>query len=167
MDWRSDMAKTESKKDRTEKKRKQGHGLLVFLLAANSLLLIILIQFSYLFFLAGMLPSIVAYVTDRSEEKHLFHTIFACNLAGVLPYVTKLVQQGNSMSAVNLMMSDALTWFVMYSAAAIGWMLVWLSPYLAEIYLKARRAQEIERIETFQKKLIAEWGPEIKRKPVP
>jgi hypothetical protein len=124
----------------------------------------IALKLTFVFFCIGMLPAMVAYIIDDDKHKYIFSTVAAVNFAGVFPETIELFMQGGTFNAFSALLSDAVVWFTMYSAAAIGWALVWLSPTLAAMLLEGVYRGRLMHMESLQKKLEEEWGPEINRR---
>lgn len=130
-----------------------------FMLMLFSLLLIVVIRQGFVFFVIGMLPTIVAYYMDVSKQRYTFRSVMAANLSGMLPYLALIIRDGHAMSLV--IMGQSGTWFTVYGAALIGWLLVLVCPMLAQsMVLKVHQAQ-LARYSQLQKKLEGEWGPEV------
>lgn len=127
-----------------------------------SLILVVFIKHSFIFLIAGMLPSIVVAIVDNSRSRFLFKTVAAFNFSGVAPYMADLMLRNNTASAVQEMVGTPTVWLVMYVAAAIGWMMVKLAPALIKAVMTQFSDNKVTKIETDQKKLIEEWGPEVK-----
>lgn len=157
-------AKPTSSKPASSKPKGDKRKIALLLLLIISLALSVVIRHTFLFMLVALLPTIVAYIVDRSEAKSTFQSVMACNLAGMLPYFAKMIHSGNSPSLVQMQMSNVLMWLVIYGAAAIGWCMLWLWPYLAFFIIKTMAAKETFQLDLQQRKLTEEWGPEIKRK---
>ena len=77
--------------------------------------------------------------------------------------LNRVIGNGNQTAQMLRMMTDPWTWFLIYASAAIGWLLVWGCPYLVELYLEVVNSSRIAKLESLQRKLVDEWGPEIKR----
>jgi hypothetical protein len=137
------------------------------ILLALSIVGIVLLKLSFIFFLIGMMPAMVAYMVDHDKHKYIFSTVTALNFAGVFPEVMDIVAQGSTFNAIKAKLSDALVWFSMYSAAGLGWALVWLSPLLVAIVLEGIYRGRILHMENVQKKLEEEWGKEIDQQQAP
>ena len=152
---------SDAKKEETPKKRKGKLPVTLFLVAI--VVLGVFFKMTVIFILIGMLPSIVAWYIDNMERKPNFRIIMVCNLSGVAPFAANLIAEGNKTAHVMQMFSDFSAWFVIYSSAGIGWLLVWGCPYLIELCLEIGNFSRIAKLEGAQKKLIEEWGPEIKR----
>ncbi len=121
----------------------------------------VILKLSFIFFFIGMLPAMVAYIIDHDKNKYIFSTVAAFNLAGVFPHMMDIYLQGGTFTAIEGKLSDAIVWLTMYSAASMGWAIVWVSPILASIVLEAIYAGRILHIENMQKKLVEEWGDSI------
>lgn len=157
------MAASDTKK--TEKKEKKSGGRK--LSAAPMILIIVVlgvvIKTTIIFILLAMMPSIVAWYVDMRPGKPNFRTVMACNLSGVIPYALELIGNGNQTSQMLRLLTDPPTWFLIYASAGIGWLLVWGCPYAVELYLEVINSSRIAKLESMQRKLVDEWGPEVKR----
>lgn len=146
-------------------KKRKGMGMMMkLIILLVSLALCVFIRQTFLFLIIALLPSVVAYLVDRSERRMAFQSVLACNLAGTMPFLSGMLKQGNSQAVVQTAMADMTTWFIIYSAAAIGWCMLWLWPHVAYFWLNMLAMKEIFRLELAQKKLLDEWGPELKRR---
>ncbi len=144
-------------------KKKKGMGILAKLvLIFGSIAAIVFLQYTYIFFLVGMLPTIVAYIVDQHSHRPIFKIVCAMNLSGVFPYIFNIAARGNSFDSVTTSIGDPIVWLVMYSAASMGWVLVWASPHIALLFLKGIYAGQSMRLESTQQKLLDEWGQDIR-----
>ncbi len=121
----------------------------------------ILLKLSFIFFFIGMIPAVVAYIVDHDKHKYIFSTVAALNLTGVFPYMMDIYIMGGTFDAIKSKLSDAIVWFIMYGAAGMGWVLVWISPILASAVLEGIYRGRILHLESVQKKLVEEWGKEV------
>jgi hypothetical protein len=156
------VAKPQKKKKST-KKSSAGRGKFFSLrLLGLCLLLIFLIKHSFIFVIAGMLPTIVASIVDTSRSRSLFKAVAAFNFCGVAPYLADLLSRGNTSSAVQEMMFTPTVWLTMYAASGLGWAAVYLMPALAKSIVMQFSDNKVSKIEKEQKELIEEWGVEVK-----
>ena len=110
--------------------------------------------------LVGMLPTLVAYVIDRTPQKNAAFCVGGMNLIGVFPYVIDLWDDISFSLAINIL-TDVFAWAVMYGAAGFGWMLYSsLPPVIANI-LTAISQRRIAQLRSKQRRLIEEWGEDI------
>lgn len=162
----SRSSKSTVKKALKQRKKRASVGIKwwhIALLLIAGLTLVVLIKHSFIFMLAGMLPSIVALIVDRSHRKDAFKTVTSMNLAGVLPYLYELWLQGNTVESVQNMVGQMEVWLVIYAAAGAGWIMTWFGPRASQVVMEMVALLQTARLEASQKHLVDEWGPEIKR----
>lgn len=152
--------KKKKKKQKSEPKKRGGFWTILFMIVL-SLALIIFTQMTFVLLILGILPTIVAYFIDTSASRSLFHTVMACNLSGVLPFVAELIAGGNQTSMMQMMISDLEVLLMMYLSAALGWLLIFAAPHIARWIITSINQRKINRLKAAQKRLVAEWGQEI------
>ena len=145
-----------------DKKKKKGK-LFSFPMIAVCVLLTFAMKSAFMLFIVGMLPSIVARMTSRSDSRIIFRIVLACNLSGVLPYVAEMLTTDNSFNMLLMMLTSPAVLLVMLGSAAMGHMLAWMSPYMVQFSYEIRNTSRIIRLQAKQKRLLEEWGPEIQR----
>ncbi len=111
-----------------------------------------------LIFATMMAPTWVAYVTDRSREKHLAITVGLLNFSGTLPAIIDLWSRGQAHDTAMMLLSDVFVWAVAYGAAMGGWVLFGFMPALVAAYFKMTTENRIKSLARQQKALIDEWG---------
>lgn len=117
--------------------------------------------------LVGLLPTVVAYVIDDDPEKSAPITVGAMNFCGVMPFAIKLWQDGHSVSVVLVQLTDPLTWFIMYGAAGVGWLVYYgLPPMIAGVVVMRDEAR-IKALDDERRAIVAQWGPDIVAKAEP
>jgi hypothetical protein len=131
------------------------------LLIITSLLLMGLLRTGFVFFLVGMLPSIVTYYLDQSKFRFGFKTIFYCNLSGMLPFLARLLYYGPTSSILQDTMGNTYTWLIIFGAAGMGILLNSMGPMLAEIMIGQLHQTQVVRLQRSQKKIEIEWGKEV------
>jgi hypothetical protein len=124
------------------------------LLAAVSLPLCVVLA-------AGMLPTGVALVVDRSSRRYLAWTVGAANFAGMMWPVAALLRSGLSLDGALHMLRDPRNWLVMYGGAAIGWGLSEAMPMLARAILEFRANETERKLRKRAQRLAEEWGGEV------
>jgi hypothetical protein len=131
---------------------------------AKVLALIILFPFAAvllpttLVFFVMMAPTWVAYITDRSRDKHLALTVGMLNFAGTLPAIIELWSRGQSHPTAMLLIGDVFVWAVAYGAAVSGWTIFAVMPTLVGSFYRMTTEARIKGLVKQQKALIAEWG---------
>jgi len=106
----------------------------------------------------GMLPTLVAYLMDEQKSRHLFRTVAAMNLAGVIPYLEPTWRLGPSLGFVGYPVSDMRTWVVIYGSAIAGFGMAWVIPMITDIFLDASFRVRLKRLESLEKELMKEWN---------
>jgi hypothetical protein len=110
----------------------------------------------------GMAPSIVAFIVDKRPGKVTARAIGYLNLAGCLPYAIKLWTGQNTLTGVLSLLGEPSALMVMYSSAAMGWMLNFIMAPIMTAYLAVQYEVKARSIGNRQAELIKEWGGEVK-----
>jgi hypothetical protein len=134
-----------------------------FLLITFSLLMMGVLRTGFVFFVIGMLPAVVAYYMDISKYRYTFKTIFAANMAGMMPFITKILATGHSSTVLAEIMGNAFTWVIIYGSALVGWSLIVMCPMIAQIMVVGVNQTQYMRYDGLRKKLESEWGEEVKQ----
>lgn len=109
----------------------------------------------------GMMPTLVALIVDMTRGRHLTKCVAGMNLAGVLPFLYRLVTTGHDVQTAMTIVSDAFAWLVMYSAAAIGWLLFMGLPGVVSMFKVLTAKRRIYILQEQQRTLLNEWGESI------
>lgn len=143
--------------------KKESTAMLIVIWCVVCVVFSVVFRFTFLFLMAAVLPSIVAMIVDRTPKRRMFRIVFSLNLAGTLPFLLNLWQMGNRLEAVKSVMTNAYTWLIIYGSSGMGWGIVWMAPQIALILISGYNEAKIMRLQYHQRKLLEEWGPEIKR----
>ncbi len=109
----------------------------------------------------GMLPSLAAYVADRSKEKYAMFCVASMNFCGVFPYLMDLWFDGHTIYAATNIMADVFALVVMFGSATVGWIIYSVVPPVISSFLSVIAQQRVSALRTQQKKLIEEWGEAV------
>lgn len=133
------------------------------LLIIGGILLVLVLQFNFIFLLLALLPAVVAYYIDHEPGKPTFRVVFACNFSATLPFLMPMIGSGLMFKNNNIgdIISTPYVWLVVYTGAAVGWCLVYVCYALARFMIVLLYDYKISVLERFQKKLIDEWGAQI------
>jgi len=154
------MASSETKKSTDgspAKKSKKATILLVLV----SLVMVVVFRLGFIFILLALLPTVVAFYIDLSKTRFTFHTVFACNLAGVLQFIPDIISSTSSSGSITQTMSNTTNWLIVYSSAGIGWVLVYAVPMAAQFFINNMHQRQISRLARMQGRIIEEWGKEV------
>lgn len=150
-----------SSKKNAKGEKKKSSGKTTLLMVVVTMTMVVVFKLGFLFFVLGILPSIVSYYIDATRSNLSFQTVFTCNLAGVLPFMADMLKDHGSNSAVQEIISNSVNWLIVYGAAGVGWLLVFIAPMLSQILINAMHQRQIGRLERHQRILVEEWGSEL------
>jgi hypothetical protein len=139
--------------------RKSRHSIIAIL--AGILAVQVVSPATVILLVAGMLPSLVAYIVDTEPGRRSAHCMAVLNLAGVLPVLATLWDRGATRGAAADILMDPFMWFLMYGAAGIAVLLLTLLPVMMEQLSNAAAEKEIGRLEIQMADLVEEWGGDL------
>ncbi len=120
-------------------------------------------KYVFIFFMAAMLPTVGAMMIDKRETKCVSATVCTFNLIGVLPFLFDILRSSSMNVAAKTIISDIFTWFVIYIAAFVGQLVIWVFPEIvAKVYL-AKATIMATLLETKRDKICEEWGIDKKK----
>jgi len=150
----------DKKKSETAQKRGQLSWKMRLLMIVLCLLGIVFLP-TTLILMVGLLPSLVSLLTSTRNVGPRTSTVFAMNLAGVIPFVFKLWDGSNDFEASFEIISNLRYVSVMYLAAAFGYMIDWVVTGLMSSFLYQKGMTRMKSIKKRQDKLILQWGVEV------
>ncbi|MEE8333815.1 MAG: hypothetical protein V3R85_08195 [Alphaproteobacteria bacterium] len=106
----------------------------------------------------GMMPTLVAMIVDMTRGRYLTKCVAGMNLAGVFPFLHSLVTTSHDMSTAINIVSDPFAWLVMYSAAAMGWLVFMGLPGVVSMFKVLTAKRRIYILQEQQRNLLNEWG---------
>lgn len=132
--------------------------LVAFIFLGLSVILFFMSYMAFCFFILGMLPTIVAILTDKGRGKYAAKTIIGFNFMGVLPTIFNVISSKNHEFTAKEAVTDIYVWLFCYGIASLGWIFVWLMPQITLMILTARADAKIRKIQTIQEDLVEEWS---------
>ncbi len=131
------------------------------------LLSIILLKFpeSVVVLLIGLLPTMVAFVVDKSSGKYATFCVGSMNITGIFPSIFELWAGNNNMSQAIQIITDVFDLVIMYGAAGFGWILYIIIPSAVSTLLTIMGQRRIARSRNRQRELIGEWGKDVAARP--
>lgn len=140
-----------------KKKMSFGGRLLVAVLGVASVIFLP----TTILLVVGMLPTLVARLTDRSPERLKVVTVGCMNFAGCFPPWFDMIQTGHKIDNSLAILSEPLTIVVMYSCAVIGYLIEWISTIVVSGVMVQRGKARLELIQKTQGEFAERWGPEV------
>lgn len=121
-------------------------GLLIFTLPTVMVLL------------AGMVPTFIAYATDRRREKYKTLSVGCLNFLGVFPSLVTLWTKDHSFDTGFSLLTDPFSLLMILGATSIGWTIFLMAPTVVSMFLSMRIELSVDRLKKRQATLIGEWG---------
>jgi hypothetical protein len=156
------MSTTETVKTEKRKKKSSKGALSKLMMLVLIIGMTVLLEAGFLFVLFGMLPTIIAFYADTTDERLGATTIGCCNLSGVLPYVLTLHGASNSWTMLTQYLSDPMIYLHMYGMAACGYVLIRICPTLYRWGMRAINTSLAFQVQQQQENLVREWGEGIR-----
>lgn len=144
---------------RKGKRKKKSNTVNVFLILFM-LMGAVFLPTAFLLFV-GLLPMIVAFFVDPNPSKIKAVTVGAMNIAGCVPFLFELWLSEHTLEQAVSIISDPFAIIVMYSAAAIGYLIDWIMTIAVANVLYQRGLARKKLIEETQAELIKRWGMEV------
>ena len=110
---------------------------------------------------AALLPTLIAFMFDRSHGKSFTLTIGMLNLTAAVPSLYKLWTTSHSISTANDILADPILWLTTMGAAGIAWLVFLAMPPIIKAYYEIVTAQRIRTLRERQAKLREDWGDDI------
>lgn len=133
-------------------------ALIKWLAFAVALMAVVISKYAFIFFAAGMLPTLIAIFLDRGTHKCASATICTFNLIGILPYLIRLWSSRSVHLVAKLIIADINTWMIIYGSAFIGQILYILLPLLIVKLYEAQGQIKVATSVKQAKLLSEEWG---------
>lgn len=131
------------------------------------LTMISLIPFSIptmLVLFAGMLPTLVAALTDRSNARYAWICVGGMNFAGLAPALLTLWFGHHEITYAIHQVMDFRVLLLSYMAAGAGWLLYFGAPPVVMTIMLATSKRRAAALVAQMKKLEEEWGQEVAAK---
>lgn len=138
----------------------RGRSSLTWVLVVGTFLLVIASPTMIVLFF-GMLPTLVAFIIDRSEQKSATFCVGSINFIGVFPYIMDLWIDNNTLDAAINNVTDLFAMLIMYSASAFGWLLFMAMPTVVASFVTVLQQRKVAQLRGQQKELMEEWGAEV------
>jgi hypothetical protein len=112
-------------------------------------------------FVIGMIPTLVALMTDNDRQKSSTIAVGAMNIAGIIPFAVDLWIKGQTMGAMFELLRDSTTWLVMLGSAGVGQLIVFAVPQAVALLAFARDESRLKILKRNLESLKESWGPEV------
>lgn len=116
---------------------------------------------TFLIVILGLAPTLVGLFASQRPDRTKIQTVAAFNMSGVILFLVPLWMDGHTMQNAIHILSSVYCWAVMYSAAAMGFAVLWLGPQIAALVLNALAIGRRGKLDSIRSELIEEWGTGI------
>lgn len=140
---------------------KQGGGGLWFGLLAFAASVVIVPAVAALL-IVGLAPTIVSWLANQSPNRRpQVLTVLVFNLAGILPYLAKVLRSSRGLDTVMDITTNVFSWLVMYGAASAAMVVLLIAPQMAALALQMMAQERMKNVTTAQARLVEDWGEEV------
>jgi hypothetical protein len=112
-------------------------------------------------FAFGSLPTIVAWLIDRSKEKFATFCVGGLNICGVFPFLLQIWFEEHSIDAATGIVTDVFAVLIMYASAGFGWALFISVPPVVAAFLNVVTQRRVAFLRDEQKAIVDEWGTTV------
>ena len=116
---------------------------------------------TFVLVMVGLIPTFVALMTDDDPEKSTSITIGSLNVIGTLPFVIDLWVRGQTIGTAFDIMSQAMTWIVIFGAAAIGKLIIFVVPQATATISLATAERRHKMLNDHLESLKSAWGTDV------
>ena len=106
----------------------------------------------------GLLPAVVAWVIDRTEQKYATFCVLGMNFSGIFPFLTDVWFKEHSTEAATRILTNPFDLMVIYGAAAFGWMMFKTVPPVVSTFMSVMLQHRVTVLREQQKTIVEEWG---------
>lgn len=129
---------------------------------ASGVLLFMVALPTFITLIVGLLPSLVAFMFDRSPGKTMARCVFGLNFSGVAPYIIEVwMLPGQSVGVATHTIFQPLSLSIMYGAAGLGWLLYLAMPPIVANILNLSAQRRVSELRKKQRGLIKTWGDSL------
>ncbi|CAA7621571.1 conserved membrane hypothetical protein [Candidatus Terasakiella magnetica] len=111
-----------------------------------------------------MLPTLVAWATEKGPHKYAFLCVGGLNFSGVFPYLFSLWFGVHTLDEAFRMLSDPIMLMSAYGCSGIGYGIYGAMPPMVASYLHYTSQRRVSNLKSVQKKLVEDWGDEVAKK---
>jgi hypothetical protein len=129
---------------------------------ASAVLLFMVALPTFITLTVGLLPSLVAFIFDRSAGRTMARCVFGLNFSGVAPYILEVwMQPSQTVGGATQAIFQPLSLSIMYGAAGLGWLLYLAMPPIVANVLNLAAQRRVSELRKKQRGLIKTWGDSL------
>lgn len=109
----------------------------------------------------GLIPTLIALITDTDREKSSAVAIGSLNIAGLTPFVIDLWMHGQTMGYVFQILKEPQNLLIILGSAGIGKLIIFAVPPVLASFTVARCEGRIRLLKENLETLKTSWGPDV------
>lgn len=117
------------------------------------------------FLVVGFMPTVVAWIVDRDPDKYAAITVGSLTFAVMVPIGLDAFVASHGVirsdEMLRRLMFDVYAWLMVYGGAGAGWILHYVMPTVAQVYVDWDNTRRHQAATRRQRQLIDEWGSDI------
>jgi len=141
--------------------KKKGLSLTCLISFAVIIGLVVFYMATFILLIIGLLPTFASLLTDKSHLRTQTFCVGSLNLAGLFPYLIELWGGANDMAAALEAITSVFSLFIIYGAAAFGFMVFSSVPAMIGSFLTVVNERRMKVLRKTQRSLIKEWGEAV------
>lgn len=116
---------------------------------------------SVFYLLVAMLPTMAAYLMDKTPEKYEWICVGGLNFGGASPGLIALWSGRHNMESALMQIADIFNIMTSYGAAGLGWLLFVGLPPVIGVFVQMSSQRRIATLQATQTRLVQMWGKEV------
>jgi len=113
------------------------------------------------FLCVAMLPTLAAYIVDKTPEKYEWICVGGLNFAGASPGLIALWAGRHNMDSAIHQIADVFNLMTAYGSAGLGWLMFIALPPIISVFVQMSSQRRIATLKATQQRLIQTWGKEV------
>lgn len=111
----------------------------------------------------AMLPTLAAFIIDKTPQKYFGFCVGGMNLSGTFPSLMDLWAGVHDVDQAMDILSNVFSLAIIYGAAAFGWMVYIIVPPVVAAFLTMIAKRRAQQLRSVQSQLVEEWGEVLAR----
>lgn len=116
---------------------------------------------SFIFLFFALIPTIVAYIADKSKIRYKWLCVGALNIAGAMPYLFMLWFNDNSYHEALRMLADFKNLLIIYGASGAGFLIHLIVPPAVASYVQMSNQRRLIALKEAMEDLVDKWGENV------
>ncbi len=116
---------------------------------------------SFIFLFFALIPTILAYLADKSKVRYKWLCVGSLNVAGAIPYLFSLWFGDNTYKDAIAIITNIYNIMIMYGAAGAGCLIYLLVPPAVASYIQMSNQRRLVSLKETLEGLVEKWGENV------